>query len=780
MARFSQYFNMVHIYIAALILTFCQVSNAELTSSDETQVDEIEMSEPSTDVYSENTCTRIETQFQNYVMNIMDSAISASSKSYHCLMGGIRNNGSDCKKLNSMNLGNLKKYRRSLKRVYQEMANDWVREESKQDPRFKACLGLPVQFERNIRRVKLKVKPDIPGHSCQPIITRWSHGLDQLTQEYLDGKRTITSLDPEEIASLKAFHHSPLKRIISTNALFDSRLNNSELKQKLASAYNTIRIGVEKLKKKVSKLKDRQKYILFDFQNQFTAFTNTLPPQTRPKATRCIKSSGFFRDCTINVSKQGSRCGSRIWRLGKEMLPVIPLIDSIKGMGNVMAAEASGVMTSSEATQKRAELATLGILGLGGIAGGVSLLARPLVRSTVRAGRPKTARRRDSSRVLLQSVRSSSSIPRGQLISSPFHQMIQLKRMGVDLKKQLVSSHIKATTHLEKMGVNYSPVLDSNSKAFSLARLNNNIVARNAENVDPSDLFNLSDIPVEVQGVLRIRKGATRRKRHTNPRGLALEHKDIDVKIKEAEEMGVKVVVDTSLDRTLTRGYYSPKEKILAIRSDSDWLTFEHEFQHALFDKYLRGHALRDSPLSSARLISRSGQSLRQMREQLPDQIRRHWSEREQNVILRYMRDDLPEQVLNERLSVNRELELLGWRRYTPFNQQRSNYATRHLINELNHAGSLTARQRPIRNQAYITHYTQTHGVNAAMAVGGGGIGLGIAKDLNQQEDSFLLNLPKNIRSAIQSAKEVFYSERGILVRNQNGQTQFFPSEKRK
>ena len=699
MVRFSRYFNMVRLYITALILTFYQVSNAELTSSDQTQVDEIEASELSTGVYSENNCASIETQFQNYVMNIMDSAISTSSKSYHCLMGGVRNNSPDCKKLNSMNLGNLKKYRRSLKRVYQEMANDWVREESKQDPRFKACLGLPVQFERNIRRVKLKVKPDIPGHSCQPIITRWSHGLDQLTQEYLDGKRTITSLNSEEIASLKAFHHSPLKRIISTNALFDSRLTDSELKQKLASAYNAIRIGTEKLKKKVSKLKDREKYILFDFQNQFTAFTNTLPSQTRPKATRCIKSSGFFRDCTINALNQGSRCGSRIWGLGKEMLPVIPLIDSIKGMGNVMAAEASGVMTSSEATQKRAELATLGILGLGGIAGGASI-----VRSAVKAGGPKITRKQ-------------------------------------------VSSRVKTTTRLERMGVDYS-VSGIDSYAVNKA---------------------------QVRGVLEIRRGATQGRRHTNPRGLALKHKDIDARIKEAEEMGVKVVVDTSLGRVKNvNSYYSPQRRMIAINSDSDWIAFESEFQHALFHKYVVGHNF-EVPTHVISKISKSDRSLSKVRERLPDTITRNWSREEQNVIIRYMRDDIPNSSLDERLSVNRELELLGWRRYLPSGLRTNVRSTQNLVNELNAPGSLTARRRSIRNQAYINHHAQTYGADAAVLAGTAGL---VGADLTQKENSFLSNLPKNIRSAIQSAEEVLYSERGILIKDQNGQAQFFSVRK--
>ena len=857
MDRFSQYFNMARFYIAALILTFCQASNAELTSSDQTQVDETQITEPSTDVYSENTCTRIETQFQNYIINIMDSAISTSSKSYHCLMGGIRNNSPDCKKINSMNLGNLKKYRRSLKKLYQEMANHWVKEKSKQDPRFKACLGLPVRFERNIRRVRTK----LPYYRCQPIITRWSHELDQLTQEYLGGKRTITSLNSEEIASLKAFHHSPLKRIISTNALFDSRLNNSELKQKLASAYNTIRIGTEKLKKKVSKLKDRQKYILFDFQNQFTAFTNTLPPQTRPKATRCIKSSGFFRDCTINVSKQGSRCGSRIWRLGKEMLPVIPLIDSIKGTDNVMAAEASGIMTSSEASQKRAELATLGILGLGGITGGVSLLAKPLVRSTVRTsavktGSSKTTTRSNDSSALLRSQKK----PSGE------------SRKVLDLKKGLISSHNKATTHLEEMGIDYSPVSGIDSYIVDEIKRRNRSIKDGfitLKNGDPPDLIDLSDIPVQAQGVLRIRTGATRRKRHTNPRGLALEHKNIDARIKEAEEMGVKVVIDTSLDRKgdSVLAYFSPRTKILAIRPDSDWLIFEHELQHALFENYLIAHVLRDAPFNSVRILSKSGQSLKQMRQQLPDQVRKNWSKKEQNVILRYMRDDMPGLALNERLSTNRELEMLGWRRYTPMGRVKSNYATSYIIEGLENGTKLTTQQRSILEQAHITDYTLRFGADAAAekygkdsvktaletygkysadptvkkygkqgkdpavreygeetaleklynelvaswkrnkktidaekdagiaeraekygasTIVGTGAGLGLSgaaaeieTDPAQREESFLSKLPRNIRSAIQSAKEVFYSERGILVRNQNGQAQFFPSEKK-
>ena len=864
-------------------MTFCQTSSAELTNSDQTQVDETQITQPSTGGYSKATCDSIEAKFQNHIMGILDSAISASSKSYNCLKSNRKNNTPNCKKLNSMNLGNLKKYRRSLKKLYQEMANHWVREKSKQDARFKACLGLPVQFQRNIRRLRTK----LPYYRCQPIITRWSHGLDQLTKEYLDGKQTITTLKPEEIAHLKAFHHSPLKRIISTNALFDSRLNNSELKQKLASAYNTIRIGVEKLKKKVSKLKDRQKYILFDFQNQFTAFTNTLPPQTRPKATRCIKSSGFFRDCTINVSKQGSRCGSRIWRLGKEMLPVVPLIDSIKGMGNVMAAEASGVMTSSEATQKRAELATLGILGLGGITGGVSLLAKPLMRSAVRTsgvrtsavetGNSRTTRSNDRSVVLLsQSVERRSAELKRQ-------NDLDLKQL-LDLKEELVSDQNKVTTQLKEMGLDYSPVPDLEPMyAAQYSDLRKRSL-RNSQ-IDPSD------VPTQVQSVLRIRKGATKGRRHNNPRDLALKHKDIDAKIKEVEEMGVKVVIDPSLERTWVLGYYSPEQKVLSIRANSDWTVFEHEFQHALFHKYLEdGPSFGGSSIGLVNRISKSGQSLRQMREQLPPQIRKHWSRREQNVILRYLRDDMPILALNERLSVNRQLELLGWKRYKPkhrfyeIDTWMSDYATKHLDEGLNRqtyyrsSDLSTQEYLMLQNISIIKHATlfgledaaRTYGqdilVNAlrtyskynddpllkalsrdaanidiihdavyrefeaalkkrigqikkesreatntatkkvnptaetydnieintiivngiadrvvdASVGASAAIAAAVGADLTLKEDPFFLNLPRNIRSAIQSAKEVFYSERGILVKDQNGQAQFFPSEKKK
>ena len=740
-------------------MTFCQTSSAELTSSDQTQEEQI--TQPSTYVYNENACPGIETQFQNYLINIMDSTINASAKSYNCLMGGVRNSNPDCEKLNSMNLGNLKDYRESLKKLYQEMANHWVREKSKQDVRFKACLDLPVRFERNIRIVKLKDKPDLPDHSCQFIVTRWPHELDQLTQEYFDGKRRITSLNPEEIAHLKAFHSSPLKRVLSTNALFDTRLSDLELKQKLASAYNDIRIGIEKFKKKVSELKDHEKYILFEFQNQFTVFKNTLPAEERSKATRCMRNSRFVNDCTINVSRQGSRCLSRLQRLGRQLLPIVPVIDSIGGMGDVMAAEASGAMTSSEASQKRAELATLGMLGLGGIAAGASI-ARSLVGSAVKASIVRTSR----SKTAKGSSDALSSLPK---LKPP-------KNLPSISRQQLISSHNRATTRLERMGVNYSPVSDVDSYTVGLAKRN----AIGTRNFDPSD--------PPVQGILRIREGATKGKRHTNSRGLALKHKDIDAKIKKAESVGVKVVVDTSLSRKGAVGYYSPKQKILAINPNSNWLTFEREFQHALFDNYLKYHTLRDSPLSSARLISKSGQSLKQMRQQLPAEIRRDWSRREQNTILRYMRDDVPESALNQRLSVNRELEMLGWSRYTPSGQRISNQATRGLINELDDLGRygpLTARQRSIRNQAYTTHYGQTYGLDAAQTYGvdativAGTAGV-IGTDLAQKEDSFLLNLPKNIQSAIQSADEVLYSARGILVKDQNGQVSFFSSEKKK
>ena len=317
--------------------------------------------------------------------------------------------------------------------------------------------------------------------------------------------------------------------------------------------------------------------------------------------------------------------------------------------------------------------------------------------------------------------------------------------------------------------------------------------------------LDLSDIPDQIQSILRIRKGGTG-KRHNNPQGLALKHKDIDAKIKEVEEMGVKVVVDPSLDGTRTVGYYHPEEKFLAIRADSDWLTFEHEFQHVLFDKYLKGHTFNDSQMDSVRLIAKSGQPLKQMRQQLPAQIRTHWSKKEQNVILRYMKEDIPELALNERLSVNRQLEMLGWRKYTSLGQNYNSYAASHLFKELWEAGRtgkpLTDRQMSIVHQAQdtvtalnhrvqvrkyskdpvdtaIRKHDQSDRTTVGVSVAAGTASLGAAEALIRQEDSFLLNLPRNIRSAIQSAREVFYSERGILVKDQNGQVQLFPSEKK-
>ena len=634
---------MIRIYIIALVLIFCQVSSAELTSSEETQVDEIEASEPSsTGVYSKTTCTRIESQFQSYLVNIMNGAISATSKSYNCLMGG---SSPDCEELNSSNVKKLKDYRESLRKLYQEIANNWVRERSKQDARFKDCLDLPVQFEGNIHIVKTK----LPYNNCHTIINVWPRKVNQSISEYLDGKRTITSLSPEKIASLKAFHSSPLKRILSKNPLsknplFSTSLTDSELKQKLASAYNTIKIGIEKLKDRVSKLKDRQKYILFDFRNQFSVFTNTLPFEERSKATSCIENSNFFSDCTIiNVLKKGSRCGSRIWRLGKELLPVVPLIDSIDGMGDVMAAEASGIMSSSEAIQKRVDLTIMGMFGLGGIAVGASI-----ARSAVKAG---------------------SSISR----------------------RQLVSPYAKETARLQRMGVDY--VSGVNTRAIQGAQ----------------------------PRLLEIRRGATRGRRHTSPRGLALKHKNIDARIKEAESMGVKVAVrPKELNNVNVGSYYSPEKRMIVINSDSSWMAFEHEFQHALFHKYLVGHNF-DVPTHVISKISKSDRSLRKVRERLPDTITRNWSREEQNVIIRYMRDGTPNSSLDETLSMTRELGVLGWRRYLPSGLLTNPRSTQNIANGLD-----------------------------ATALGGTAVVVGTG--LAQGEESFFSNLPENIRSAIESA----------------------------
>ncbi len=139
----------------------------------------------------------------------------------------------------------------------------------------------------------------------------------------------------------------------------------------------------------------------------------------------------------------------------------------------------------------------------------------------------------------------------------------------------------------------------------------------------------------------------------------ALLHPEMAAEMARLEQMGVRVVVDTSLPHTAAGAIYSPGTRSVTIRPDSDWRIFQHEVQHADFDTYLgRGH--RFTQTRSA--VINEGRSLREI---LPAEALSRYSPRELQLIERMLREHYSMSGINETLSTNRELALMGWRRVT-------------------------------------------------------------------------------------------------------------------
>ena len=748
----------------------------ETTFTDQTEEEEV--------IKRSLQCPSVENEFQKYVLNTMDGSLRGFEKSYDCLTREVISKRPDCVKLNEKNLSHLKAFRSSIHGLYQEMADKWVKEEAKNDGGYaRNCLMTPkgIQLGRHIRRLR----PVRAASLCQSVLIKWSHGLDQLTSEYLSGKRETKTLDREELEALRAFNQSPVKRLLPDVALYDQRLNDEQLKHHLAVTYNKMKFGTKKLMGKIEKFSDHEKYKLYEFKEQHRLFVETLEGDKKKEAGECMEKSHFARDCTLDISQHLSRCGSRLWGIGRELLPVIPLIDSISGMGEVMAAEASGVMTAREATEKRADLMAMAVFG-GFLVSGGSILAKVVVKKIKNPVHSTRGKGIDYSRndpaLKMQEREGVDRFPKDRASKAGKE---PVSSHGA-LKQELTESYRQEVKRLDEMGVRYRETyLDGfflrtpEGYGYRMDQI--------TAGLDPNH--------ISFGRVLKI-NGAAGGKKHKRPLGPAFSHRDMEARIRELEARGIDVVVDTTLEKTRLGGYYDPFRQIVGIRADSPWHIVEHEFQHVLFRDYMSNNFR--SMGEVVRIGVREGRSLSEIRRTFPDQVRKNWTQKEQNTIIRYLKDDLPENSLNERLSYDRQLSLLGWRRYTPYGQKLNNHGTRHLINDLDGYQSLTPRQLGIRNRASVVYRTRRAYYRGSQAMGkklregaklgaevvgitAAEIGLkeglrGSVSNVRNNEDPVLKKLPREVQSVVNNAEEILFSDKGLLVKKPNSEVVFIPN----
>lgn len=167
----------------------------------------------------------------------------------------------------------------------------------------------------------------------------------------------------------------------------------------------------------------------------------------------------------------------------------------------------------------------------------------------------------------------------------------------------------------------------------------------------------------------------------------ALLHPDFDRYKKLAEEWGASIVVDPTLKASKVAGMFFPVQKRIAIRADSPWYVFIHEFEHLRFSRAMSPELLQKI---------RHGESiLKLVPKETLDYFGRDYLLAIQKL---YVERGWPLNSINEHLAVQAER---GAMRNSPLlhrivrpvrSLQAEQYALSHLIHDLHQ----TAKSRPL------------------------------------------------------------------------------------
>jgi hypothetical protein len=211
----------------------------------------------------------------------------------------------------------------------------------------------------------------------------------------------------------------------------------------------------------------------------------------------------------------------------------------------------------------------------------------------------------------------------------------------------------------------------------------------------------------------------------------ALQHPEMAEELARLERMGVRVVVDTSLPHTRIGAYFEPDTRSVVIRPDSKWHYFQHEVQHADFNTYI---ARTPQSFADHQQVVREGRSLREV---LPPEALSRYSLKELRLMERMLRQPYSESAINETLSTNRELALMGWRQVT-WNAhaiKTRRYGLNNRIDEIARRAAggiqLSAEEQRIlrtaQSQARILNTVDSFRQTAYKAAKASGIGAGIS-----------------------------------------------------
>lgn len=260
---------------------------------------------------------------------------------------------------------------------------------------------------------------------------------------------------------------------------------------------------------------------------------------------------------------------------------------------------------------------------------------------------------------------------------------------------------------LDKMGVKFRPsndptYLDSNVNTWNKTKLETSP----GQKPDYGKVLNIDELPPPGSA--------------TGPNTNAFLHPEMAAYKAKLEQMGYRLTVDTSTPFTGAGAYHWSYTKVVSLRPDSTWQTFLHEFQHAEFSQYLAGS------FSRLEATVANGGTVRGLMS--PQMVQTLGADKVQR-LQTLLEKGLPELAINETLSVEAELRVMGFRRYIPIiGTGTEKYALRHQITELNRVtesgGGLSSEQVKALSAAKTRYAAllayDTGGSAAAVGVIGG------------------------------------------------------------
>ena len=185
----------------------------------------------------------------------------------------------------------------------------------------------------------------------------------------------------------------------------------------------------------------------------------------------------------------------------------------------------------------------------------------------------------------------------------------------------------------------------------------------------------------------------------------AFQHPEMEAYWEKVKALGYDLVIDSSLPHTGARAYFFNMKniKVIALQPDSKWREFRHEFQHLEFDAVIR-------PLFSE-LVRMRVEEKKDLLAALPSDIVSNIGVRKLEMIQSLIDSGIVDSLaINESLSIDAELQAMGWKRFLPFyGAPARRYAIEwqlKYLDEVARAGTMTPEQENLRRRLLRAHFS--------------------------------------------------------------------------